>query len=131
MTMVILIGMKLVNQVSFTKGILYLEISDTFIQAQNFIDRCLTIDVNERITAHQALEHEWLLAADEKKASEEGGDLLPNLRTKFNARRTFKKAINMITLSNHFGHSLSKHNNDEIKPVQEEIDQVFEKENDE
>jgi hypothetical protein len=37
----------------------------------------------------------------------------------------------MTTLSNHFGHSLSKHNNDEIKPVQEEIDQVFEKENDE
>jgi serine/threonine protein kinase len=134
--MMILVGITLVNQVSFTKGILYLEISNTFIQAKNFIDRCLTIDVNERITAHQALEHEWLLAADEKKPSEEGGDLLPNLRTNFNARRTFKKAINMITLSNHFGHSLSKHsstssNNDEIKPVQEGIDQVLEKENDE
>jgi calcium/calmodulin-dependent protein kinase I len=101
--------------------------------AKDFIDRCLTIDVNERITAHQALEHEWLLAADDKKTSEEGGDLLPNLRTNFNARRTFKKAINMVTLSNHFGHSLSKNSstsssNDEIKPVQEGIDQVLEKE---
>jgi calcium/calmodulin-dependent protein kinase I len=67
--------------------------------------------------------------------------LLPNLRTNFNARRTFKKAINLVTLSNHFGHSLSKHNStnstsaaaaqvvaDEIKPVQEGIDQVLEKE---
>lgn len=104
--------------------------------AKNFIDRCLTIDVNERITAQQALEHEWLLPTEDKaKSAEEGGDLLPNLRTNFNARRTFKKAINMVALSNHFGHSLSKNsstssNNDEIKPVQEGIDQVLEKEND-
>ncbi|GAA5814437.1 hypothetical protein MFLAVUS_007933 [Mucor flavus] len=101
--------------------------------AKDFINRCLTIDVNERITAHQALEHEWLTSIDEaSKASEEGGDLLPNLRTNFNARRTFKKAINLVTLSNHFGHSLSKNSStstitseDEIKPVSEGIDQVL------
>ncbi|CAO3642464.1 unnamed protein product [Mucor hiemalis] len=104
--------------------------------AKDFINRCLTIDVNERITAHQALEHEWLIITEKtEKASEEAGDLLPNLRTNFNARRTFKKAINLVTLSNHFGHSLSKNNstnttsaNDEIKPVNEGIDQVLETE---
>ncbi|KAI8332738.1 kinase-like domain-containing protein [Choanephora cucurbitarum] len=102
--------------------------------AKNFIDRCLTIDANERITAHQALEHPWLLdAANQSKSQTDGGDLLPNLRTNFNARRTFKKAINMVTLSNHFGHSLLKNNStnsnsvaDEIKPVNEGIDQVLE-----
>lgn len=93
----------------------------------------MTIDVNERITAQQALEHEWLTSIDETKTSEEGGDLLPNLRTNFNARRTFKKAINLVTLSNHFGHSLSKNSStstisseDQIKPVNEGIDQVLE-----
>lgn len=100
--------------------------------AKNFIDRCLTINADERITAHQALEHEWLLTiSDESKSTEEGGDLLPNLRTNFNARRTFKKAINMVTLSNHFGHSLknsssSTNSENNIQPVNEGIDQVLE-----
>ncbi|KAL9541098.1 hypothetical protein MBANPS3_009307 [Mucor bainieri] len=101
--------------------------------AKNFIDRCLTINADERITAHQALEHEWLLTiSDESKSTEEGGDLLPNLRTNFNARRTFKKAINMVTLSNHFGHSLKNSSsstsseNNNIQPVNEGIDQVLE-----
>lgn len=91
--------------------------------------------MNERITAHQALEHEWLTITEKsEKASEEAGDLLPNLRTNFNARRTFKKAINLVTLSNHFGHSLKNNStnttsaNDEIKPVNEGIDQVLETE---
>lgn len=104
-----------------------------FLLAKNFINRCLTIDVNERITAHQALEHPWLTSLDEiSKIPEEGGDLLPNLRTNFNARRTFKKAINLVTLSNHFGHSLSKNSStstitseDQIKPVNEGIEQVL------
>lgn len=100
--------------------------------AKNFIDRCLTIDVNERITAQQALQHEWLAP----KGQEKGGDLLPNLRNNFNARRTFKKAINMVTLSNHFGHSIKSNSNnnvpeqlkDQLQPVNEGIDQVLETE---
>jgi hypothetical protein len=55
-------------------------------------------------------------------------DLLPNLRTNFNARRTFKKAVNIVTLSKHFGH-LSKHSSttvDQLKPVNEGIDEVLE-----
>ncbi|EIE77846.1 hypothetical protein G6F46_002832 [Rhizopus delemar] len=101
-------------------------------EAKQFIERCLTIDVEKRITAHEALEHEWLIEKEvgqfEEKHKE---DLLPNLRTNFNARRTFKKAINMVTLSNHFGH-LSKQNStnstavDQLKPVNEGIDQVLE-----
>lgn len=103
-----------------------------YVLAKQFIERCLTIDVEKRITAHEALEHEWLIEKEvgqfEEKHKE---DLLPNLRTNFNARRTFKKAINMVTLSNHFGH-LSKQNStnttavDQLKPVNEGIDQVLE-----
>ncbi|KAI8647107.1 CAMK/CAMK1 protein kinase [Parasitella parasitica] len=95
--------------------------------AKNFIDRCLTIDADKRITAKEALEHKWLLTINE----EEGGDLLPNMRTNFNARRTFKKAINMVTLSNHLRHSLKSNSSDsttvnDIQPVNEGIDQVLE-----
>ncbi|KAI9473607.1 MAG: kinase-like domain-containing protein [Benjaminiella poitrasii] len=106
--------------------------------AKNFIDRCLTIDVNDRITAHEALEHQWLTSgtADDDQAKTTD-DLLPNLRTNFNARRTFKRAINLVALSNHFGHSLGKNSSsgasststniaDEIKPVNEGLDQVLE-----
>ncbi|KAG0789409.1 hypothetical protein G6F16_007134 [Rhizopus arrhizus] len=95
-------------------------------QAKNFIERCLTIDVEKRITAHQALEHVWLTEKETGYSDKE--DLLPNLRTNFNARRTFKKAVNIVTLSKHFGH-LSKHSSttvDQLKPVNEGIDEVLE-----
>lgn len=96
--------------------------------------------MDKRITAHQALEHEWLNNFDEKSTDKEQ-DLLENIKTKFDARRTFKKAINLVTLSNHLGHTLRSNSTasatnaeaakivaEEIKPVQEGIDQVLEKE---
>ncbi|KAI8081740.1 kinase-like domain-containing protein [Halteromyces radiatus] len=67
--------------------------------AKDFIQRCLTIDMEKRMTVHEALEHPWLVSTQL-----ETRDLLPNVRRNFNARKTFKRAVDMVRLSNHLGH---------------------------
>lgn len=52
------------------------------------------------MTAQQALQHAWL----SPKVEVPQNDLLPNVRKNFNARRTFKKAVDMVRLSVHLGH---------------------------
>jgi serine/threonine protein kinase len=97
--------------------------------AKNFIDRCLTIDDEKRITAKEALEHNWLV-----EDSGKDNDLLPNLRSNFNARRTFKRAVNLVTLSKHFGQSIKNNSSSnaekvveqEIKPINEGTEEVLE-----
>ncbi len=65
--------------------------------ARRFIQRCLTIDPTKRMTAHEALSHEWI-------AGPEGGhgeeDLLPTVKKNFNARRTLHKAIDTVRAIN-------------------------------
>jgi serine/threonine protein kinase len=65
--------------------------------ARDFISRCLTIDPTKRITAHQALEHPWLVAArgDPTKQAASGtgelnADLLPAIKKQFDPRQTFR-----------------------------------------
>lgn len=68
-------------------------------EARDFINKLLTIDPQARMTAQQALEHPWLST----KASVEGGDqrdLLPDIKSAFNAKRTFRKAVHGIRLIN-------------------------------
>lgn len=72
------------------------------VAARKFIDRCLTIDPNARITAHEALQHPFVLQdahqlGDEKAAHE---DLLPTVKKNFNARRTLHAAIDTIRAIN-------------------------------
>jgi len=72
-----------------------------FIIAKDFINRLLTVDPNLRLTAHQALSHPWL---SEPLAAPIGGppnrDLLVSVRKNFNARRTFKKAVDAVKAIN-------------------------------
>ncbi|KAI9471839.1 MAG: kinase-like domain-containing protein [Benjaminiella poitrasii] len=108
------------------------DISD---KAKNFIQRCLTVNPEERITAHEALNHPWLSSKNDFTQ-----DLLPNVRQNFNARRTFKKAVDLVRLSYQLRHkqlmsSASKSNTatseevreaeKDIKPVNEGIDHVL------
>ncbi|PWN35814.1 putative calmodulin-dependent protein kinase type 1 [Meira miltonrushii] len=68
-------------------------------EARDFINKLLTIDPQARMTAQQALEHPWLST----KASVESGDqrdLLPDIKSAFNAKRTFRKAVHGIRLIN-------------------------------
>jgi calcium/calmodulin-dependent protein kinase I len=63
--------------------------------AKDLIDKMLTYDAKQRITASEALQHPWFQMADDN-------DLLDNVRTNFPARATLKKAINVIQGINRF-----------------------------
>lgn len=67
--------------------------------ARKFIQRCLTIDSNSRMTAHQALTHPWI-TGEEAVASGQQADLLPTVKKNFNARRTLHAAIDTIRAIN-------------------------------
>lgn len=73
--------------------------------ARDFIDRLLVVDPAKRMTADEALNHPWLVnvTADGPSAdstAEPEKDLLPGMKTAFNAKRTFRKAVNGIRLMN-------------------------------
>lgn len=67
--------------------------------ARNFINQLLTVDVSKRMTAAQALQHPWL-ATDAAEKQGEQRDLLPDIKSAFNAKRTFRKAVHGIRLIN-------------------------------
>ena len=92
--------------------------------AKDFIDSCLTIDPNARLTANQALNHPWIKeeedmdldmagrapdAAAEEKRRGSGVDLLPTVRKNFNARLKLHAAIDTIRAINQLraGHMAS------------------------
>lgn len=64
-------------------------------KARDFIDKLLTVDPAKRMTAQQARDHPWL-AEEIKKDEVEQRDLLPDMKKAFNAKKTFRKAVNGI-----------------------------------
>ncbi|MCJ1471703.1 hypothetical protein MMC13_000343 [Lambiella insularis] len=72
------------------------------LSARDFIKRCLTVDPNARLTAHNALSHPWLLTdqSHPDSATQSGEDLLPVVKKNFNARRTLHAAIDTIRAIN-------------------------------
>lgn len=71
--------------------------------AKDFIRRCLTIDPNKRITAHQALQHPFVNQWARNNASDgsdKGTNLLPTVKKNFNARRTLHAAIDTVRAIN-------------------------------
>jgi calcium/calmodulin-dependent protein kinase I len=67
------------------------------LTARQFIKRCLTIDPTQRMTAHEALSHEWIAGPESGRGEE---DLLPTVKKNFNARRTLHKAIDTVRAIN-------------------------------
>lgn len=67
------------------------------LSARAFIKRCLTIDPNKRMTAHEALAHDWIVGPEHGRGGE---DLLPTVKKNFNARRTLHKAIDTVRAIN-------------------------------
>lgn len=65
------------------------EISDA---AKDFINKLLVVDPEERMTCKQALAHKWL-------ATSNSTSLIENVK-KFNAKKTFKKAIQAVAAAN-------------------------------
>lgn len=65
--------------------------------AKDFIQKCLTIDPAQRITAHQALQHPFVSG---EEAPVNGENLLPTIKKNFNARRTLHAAIDTVRAIN-------------------------------
>lgn len=73
------------------------------LSAREFIKRCLTIDPQQRMTAHEALSHPFVDEMARQQRGEGvkgGGDLLPVIKKNFNARRTLHAAIDTIRAIN-------------------------------
>ncbi|KAB8228352.1 serine/threonine-protein kinase [Aspergillus alliaceus] len=68
--------------------------------ARDFIKRCLTVDPDARMTAHEALQHIWVNPPYDPSADQSGQDLLPTVKKNFNARRTLHKAIDTVRAIN-------------------------------
>lgn len=66
--------------------------------AKDFIRRCLTIDADVRITAHDALQHPFVTGLRESDGA--GENLLPTIKKNFNARRTLHAAIDTVRAIN-------------------------------
>lgn len=84
------------GEYAFEPEVYWAGVSDS---ARDFINRLLTVDPASRMTAAQALEHPWL-ATDAAKTQGEQKDLLPDIKSAFNAKRTFRKAVHGIRLIN-------------------------------
>lgn len=69
-------------------------------EARNFIDSCLTIDPEKRMTAHEALQHPWISPPYDDLRTGSGADLLPTIKKNFNARRTLHRAIDTVRAIN-------------------------------
>ncbi|CAK7222257.1 Calcium/calmodulin-dependent protein kinase type I [Sporothrix bragantina] len=92
---------------SFTPVDYWRGVSDA---AKDFIRRCLTIDASKRMTAHEALQHQFLAGYDRRNGGTGGEgapagptdetNLLPTVKKNFNARRTLHAAIDTVRAIN-------------------------------
>lgn len=77
-------------------------ITDT---GKDFIVRLLNVDPDTRMTSHEALNHSWLNDPLPSPMDGPNPDLLNSVRHNFNARRTFKKAVDAVKVINTLTHS--------------------------
>lgn len=96
------------------------------VTARQFIKRCLTIDPTQRMTAHEALTHQWIAGPESGRGGE---DLLPNVKKNFNARRTLHKAIDTVRAINQLRaggmgmmDGANSMNPERVKPKDEDVD---------
>lgn len=80
-----------------------------YCTAKDFIRKLLLVNPHERMTARQALAHPWIRMYqhpnDPETPQTPNVDLLPHVRERFNARRMFRKAIDVVKAVNKLAHS--------------------------
>ena len=75
------------------------------------IDRLLTFDPKERVTAEEALKDIWITSEEDT-----GINLAPNVRKGFNSRRTLKSLVTAVAAIN----KLHLHDHHAAVPEEEE-----------
>ena len=75
--------------------------------AKDFIRKCLAIDPTTRPTAEELLQHAWLLNTKVAKV-----DLSPHVSERFNAIKTFKRAVRVVRAVNKIAHAKIKSNDE-------------------
>ncbi|KAI2631107.1 kinase-like domain-containing protein [Xylaria nigripes] len=68
--------------------------------AKDFVRRCLTVDPNKRMTAHEALLHPFVAGYGDNPDGDKGQNLLPTVKKNFNARKTLHAAIDTVRAIN-------------------------------
>ncbi|KAJ3269893.1 hypothetical protein HDV01_000828 [Terramyces sp. JEL0728] len=71
---------------------------DLWAVAKGFIQELLVVDEAKRLTAEQAFRHHWL--SDDAVKHHGSEDLLPRVRKGFDARKMFRKAIDVVKAVN-------------------------------
>lgn len=110
------------GEFSFEPEKYWCQVSET---AKAFIRLLLVVSPEQRLTAQQALNHPWLLAAKggvaageeiaaDKPAIPAESNLLPGVRENFNARKTFRRAVGMVK-------AINKMKTPRAPPVEEEL----------
>ncbi|RHZ87408.1 hypothetical protein Glove_35g23 [Diversispora epigaea] len=95
-------------------------ITDT---AKDFISKLLNIDPDTRMSAHVALKHSWLNDPLPSPMDGPNPDLLNSVRHNFNARRTFKKAVDAVKVINNLNHSRNTSLADLLEASRKEADE--------
>lgn len=93
-------------------------------QARDFIQRLLNVDPDARLTADQAQQHPWFQILS--SGTEHAQDLLPDIKSAFNAKRTFRKAVNGIRVINRLRTESQEH-----AQARSELEQMYAQANDE
>ncbi|KAK9717866.1 Calcium/calmodulin-dependent protein kinase type I [Basidiobolus ranarum] len=85
---------------SFAPEEYWVDISE---DAKDFIRRLLVVDPAQRMTASEAMEHPWLCETKQEVAREAAPlNISENIRKNFNARNTFRKAVDKVKMVNRF-----------------------------
>ena len=81
-------------------------------EAKDMIRRLLTLDPKKRLTAKEALEHEWMASCDKKLAERDLSTTKKKIQN-YNARRKFRAAVKAIVMLNRMSHHDHSHHDDD------------------
>jgi calcium/calmodulin-dependent protein kinase I len=76
--------------------------------AKNFISGLLTVDPKKRLTAKQALAHNWMTACDSELATKDLRGSLESLK-RFNGKRKFRAAVNTLIVTQRITSIIENH----------------------
>jgi len=100
--------------------------------AKDFVNRLLTVDPNQRMTAAEALNHPWLVQATQQRtqlaqAAQGGQDLLPAVMPRMLALSKFRSAVGAVRAMN----SIKAHRHEGLPEAHpEEVSHVLQRDED-